>query len=244
MSRPPPPPLSFSCGSVRHIALLPAHRTALSLLCCADIAGFSATQHRRDTDNPEKTPVGPLLLRCLALLALSVAGLLCHVAALTGSGSGSGGGGGGSGSRYRPLAFRSFVLWFSQSFAVVAASVWLVSALLSPHPAAPSLLPSAVFALHAAYLSLPPSPPAAPTLSTPSVWLGSMLPASGDSVPLLCSWLSCYWLALDHDDKLQVWPLAALLALHTSHALVAVTRTLRSHFDRASGEDNIKAAFV
>ena len=75
-----------------------------------------------------------------------------------------------------------------------------------------SFLATLTFSLHAAFLCLPPSSPA----------------STGPSfVPLAFSWLSCYALVLDADDKWQVWPLAALVALHFSHAAVVAWRSVR-----------------
>jgi hypothetical protein len=49
------------------------------------------------------------------------------------------------------------------------------------------------------------------------------------SSPLLLSWLSCYFLALDHDGKWQSFPLAAIVALHSAHTLLALSlSTLRA----------------
>ena len=209
---------SLSCCP---IPLLSAYRLLLSVLCCADVVRFSAAQHRRDTDNPEKTPVGPLLLRCLAFVLLSAAAYLCHAAALTVARTA------GRPSRPRsPLQpLGRLVLSFAQSMALCSAAVYGVSALLSPHPPLSSLLPSLVFSLHAAFLCAPQWAESAAGLST-----GLVLPSSEESAPLLCAWLSCYWLALDHDDKWQVWPLAALVALHGSHAAIALTAAIRARY--------------
>ena len=226
------PSLSFSCFGARSIPLLTAYRLLLSVLCCADIVLFSATQHHRDTDNPEKTPVAPLLLRCLALLALCSVLFVCHVGLLSGTG-------GSGGLRPRPVLLRSLLLSFAHSFSVLAAAIYCVPALLNPHSPLSSLLPTAVFSLHAAFMTLPLAP--SPT---------SQLPPTGtvnsDSAPLLCAWLSCYWLALDHDDKLQIWPLAALLALHTSHAVIAVARlgAVSAQHSRGGRDDASKATSV
>ena len=232
------PSLTFACFGARNVPLLPAHRLVLSLLCCWDILRFSATQHTRDTDNPEKTPVTALLLRCLALLALSLVGYLLHagrvVSAATTPTTSATTAVTSSGAALLPprsVLVRSFLQSFSFSFAARAVSVLGVSLLLTPRPLPSSLLPTAVFALHSAFVCLP--------LSTSDMWAGS-----SDSAPLLCAWLSCYWLALDHDDRWQIWPLAALLALHTSHAAIAVVRAIRSQSGKAKCDEAIKPAPV
>jgi hypothetical protein len=52
----------------------------LLLFSVADVCLFPATQHRRATDNPDKTPLGPLLLRCLALYAAALSAAVAHYA--------------------------------------------------------------------------------------------------------------------------------------------------------------------
>ena len=179
----------------------------------------------------------PLLLRCLALLVLSVIAYLCHVAVVL---TGSAAAGRHIDSRQSRLSLLSHALLsFSQSFVTLAVSTQLVSVLLSPQSPLSSLLPTSLFALHAAFLCAPTEAERAVAVSPASLWH-----LNSDSAPLLCAWLSCYWLVLDHDDRWQIWPLAPLLALHASHAALALTRTVRAQHGEARKDEAYKVAFV
>ena len=233
------PCAAVSCCGLRGVPLLLVHRCVLSALCCWQLLRFSATQHSRDTDNPEKTPVTPLLLRCLALLLASLAAYVVHAVALRREAPIR------TATRIRPPLLPTVLPSLTHSFAVLAASIHLVCALLSPRPPLASLLPTAVFSLHAAWLCLPFAASSAPAAQAAApISAAPASPLDGAIVPLLCAWLSCYWLALDHDDKWQIWPLAPLLALHASHTALALLHVIKAQCSGEGRHEALKSAYV
>ena len=180
-------------------------RLGLFVTTALDIASFSAVELTRATDNPVKTDVTPLLIRSLLLSLTSIAAWMAALAWREGPGK-----------RGQRL-LRSTLSLLSLAAVIHGCCV----ALTSTSPVT-SFLPTLTFSLHAAFVCLPP-PSTPSSAQSPPSW---SLPLPSSYIPLGCSWLSCYMLVLDHDDKWQVWPLAALVALHTSHAAMAVRRAV------------------
>jgi hypothetical protein len=99
----------------------------------------------------------------------------------------------------------------SVALLTLTAAVHVGCSLLTSASPVAHFLATLTFSLHAALVCLP--------LSSDST--GSSF------APLGLCWLSCYLLVLDADDTWQRWPLAALLALHSSHAALAAWRSVR-----------------
>ena len=182
-------------------------RLSLSLTTIFDVALFSAVQATAATDNPVKADVTPLLIRSLLLSLTAITAWMAAIAWREGEGK--------KGQR----VVRSTLSLLSLAAVIHGCCVALTS--MSP---VTSFVPTLTFSLHAALICLPPPS----TASFPQSPRSFLSPLCSPYIPLGCSWLSCYWLALDHDDKWQVWPLAALMALHTSHAVMAAGRALNA----------------